>query len=164
MARDLRRDGCRLDVFVYAEVRDWLTHYFRSWAQARRDRGLAVPIAELKGPGRAMARNIAWLCSLCDEDIERIQLEGEGLIAAMDRQPADYGKVPGRLDAVAIPRRTRSILIAGSRSKDPHDAFDLPADSHGIGSAVIAPKRRGDVDEPIAEPVPHPRLRRPRRV
>src|SRR5215472_1982907 len=89
MARDLRRDGCRLDVFVYAEVRDWLTHYFRSWAQARRDRGLAVPIAELKGPGRAMARNIAWLCSLCDEDIERIQLEGEGLIAAMDRQPAD---------------------------------------------------------------------------
>jgi len=157
--RDLRRDGCRVDVMLYAEVRDFLAHFARSWAMTRRARGEPVRAGELKGPGPATSWGLTFLASLCDEDLIRALEEGRRLESHLSTLPPEHGRVPGRIDAAAIPRRTTSIFAAGAGA-----AYAPPPDLRALGGYDVRAHDRRDVDEPVAEPQPQPRRRRARRV
>jgi hypothetical protein len=109
--RDVRRDGQQIAVPVYIELRNWLNHHFATRAQQRKAQGIRESHGEAKGAGNAIARALCWLASLCDDDIERIQQEGQSWMEKLDALPPDYGKRLGKADPLIIRRRERSVFV-----------------------------------------------------
>jgi hypothetical protein len=137
--RDLRKDGLQIAIPVYIEVRNWLNQYFSTRAYDLESRGIAISPGEKKGAGNALARMVAFMASLIDEDLEWIQSEGATLVADLDRHPPSYGKTAGRIDPMTIPRRTASVFIKPVAPVGSGPAADVVANPGGVveGKAKI---------------------------
>jgi len=156
--RDLRRDGLKMDVRAYVEVRSWLNHYFSTRGHERKGRGIVESPGEQKGAGNALNRLVAWYSRLCDEDIERIQEEGASVLAALDVLPPEYGKRTGHDDPIAVPRRTATTLRDESmpaRAGDPVAAAGDGVDPAAAGRAEVAGRGAPLVRGLVTYAIPH---------
>jgi hypothetical protein len=141
--------GVRLVVNCFPEVRDWWNRYCAARAYQRERAGEAVGGGEKKGAGAALARLICWATTLCDEDLERIDREGAGILDGLSRLPADHGRVPGRADPMTIPRRAASVFGGPG-----HAATSVPDDP--AGPVVLKPvglHRNRMEDQPLGQDV-----------
>lgn len=130
-----------------AEMGDYNRKLWRRWKRE----GKPQDEGAKRGPSHAAARVLAWFLALCDEDRERIQVEGERLRALMAAQEPGAESLPyGQLD--------RSIV----------GSVEAPAAGGAIGARAVGASRgakdRGRDREPIRDDVAPDPVDAPRRV
>ena len=146
--RDLRDDGVNVPVPMYVELRDYLNRYFAARGHQRAKAGVVESRGEKMGCGNALARLVAWYAHLNDADIEAIQGVGGAILEDQAQLPADYGKVPGRQDFMAIRRREAGDSALAREHPLPGPLAEGP---HGVAGQEGAAARRGDQDIPAVD-------------